>query len=72
MAVEMPEREHGEHRKHICSHLPCKCHANGVYCGEFCKSVEESCDDRKCGCGHMECDATKQMGNESTFSSTGS
>jgi hypothetical protein len=65
MAVtEMPE--------HACEHLPCHCHSSGEYCSEFCAKVEESSDDRKCGCGHMNCDITSQVGNESTFAATGS
>jgi hypothetical protein len=60
--------------EHICQHGACKCRPEETdeYCGEFCKEVETSEDDRKCGCGHMACDYTKQMGNESTFDATGS
>lgn len=58
---------------HVCEHLPCKCHhAQGEYCSSFCAQVETSSDDRKCGCGHMECDTTAMMGNEQTFDATGS
>jgi hypothetical protein len=57
---------------HICQHLSCKCSSDDQFCGRFCKEVETSSDDLKCGCGHMACDTTKQMGNESTFDATGS
>jgi hypothetical protein len=59
---------------HLCQHGSCKCHADesADYCGTFCKDVETSEDDQKCGCGHMACDYTKQMGNEATFDATGS
>ena len=68
MAVEF----NPESNPHVCHNLACKCTAGGQYCGEFCECVETSSDDLKCGCGHMACDSTKQMGNESTFDSTGS
>jgi hypothetical protein len=57
---------------HSCEHLPCKCSGGDHYCGQFCEQVETSSDDMKCGCGHMACDTTKVMGNESTFDATGS
>ena len=57
---------------HTCENIPCKCHGDGHFCGSFCEDVETSSDDRKCGCGHMGCDTTAQMGNEQTFDSTGS
>ena len=71
-------REHGQSdevvafRAHVCDSTACKCRSEEEYCGEFCKSVETSSDDLKCGCGHMACDITKQLGNESTFDATGS
>ncbi len=57
---------------HNCQNMACKCHADedADYCNSFCEDVETSEDDRKCGCGHMACDWTKQMGNEQTFGST--
>jgi hypothetical protein len=63
-----------EFETHQCKHVACKCNANaeGEFCDSFCEDVETSEDDKKCGCGHMACDATKQMGNESTFDATGS
>lgn len=58
---------------HSCEHLGCKCSAtDGHYCGLFCQDVEVSEDDLKCGCGHSQCDYTREMGNESTFAPTGS
>jgi hypothetical protein len=59
---------------HTCSNVPCKCNATdgAEFCNSFCEEVETSEDDRKCGCGHMACDYTKQMGNEQTFDATGS
>ena len=60
---------------HLCHNLSCKCNADeSHFCNSFCSQVGEdtSEDDRKCGCGHMACDYTKQMGNESTFDATGS
>ena len=59
---------------HQCEHMSCKCNVDTAdeFCGIFCKDVETSEDDMKCGCGHMRCDATKEMGNENTFSRSGS
>jgi hypothetical protein len=65
MAMEMGS-DHG------CENLPCKCHGEGEFCSEFCKEVETSSDDLKCGRGHMACDTNTQMGNEETFAATGS
>jgi hypothetical protein len=65
MSVELEQEQ-------PCQHVPCKCRAAGAYCDSFCEEVETSSDDLKCGCGHMMCDATKQIGNESTFDATGS
>ncbi|HEY9793207.1 MAG TPA: hypothetical protein V6D22_22595 [Candidatus Obscuribacterales bacterium] len=67
MSVEMNDLQ-----PHICKHLSCKCAADGDFCGAFCEDVETSSDDLKCGCGHMKCDVSVQMGNESTFDATGS
>lgn len=59
-----------------CSHGSCKCQADAEasgseiekFCSEFCeKSDEGSPDFSRCGCGHSQCDATKQIGNEETF-----
>lgn len=58
-----------------CENVACKCNISGQdehFCNTFCKDVETSEDDRKCGCGHMACDYTKMMGNEQTFDATGS
>lgn len=65
MSVELPQQQQ-------CQHVACKCSAEGSFCNSFCEDVETSEKDRKCGCGHMMCDTTNQMGNGSTFDSTGS
>jgi hypothetical protein len=60
---------------HACEHVACKCNvenAEDKFCNAFCGEVETSSDDLKCGCGHMACDYTKQMGNEQTFDATAS
>jgi hypothetical protein len=60
---------------HQCENVACKCNTSTEqdhFCNAFCEEVETSEDDRKCGCGHMACDYTKQMGNEATFDATGS
>jgi len=60
---------------HSCENMACKCNLTGEadhFCNAFCEEVETSSDDHKCGCGHMACDYTKQMGNEQTFDATGS
>ena len=57
----------------MCKHPACKCRAeDGDCCGEFCKSSDTTGEDPHCGCGHMACDMTAEMGNESTFASSGS
>jgi hypothetical protein len=62
--------------EHICQNLACKCRPDSEleFCNQFCEDLgsESSSDDRKCGCGHMACDYTKQMGNEQTFDASGS
>lgn len=56
-----------------CAHPACKCQVQeGECCGDFCKDTESSEDDLRCGCGHMACDTTKELGNENSFASTGS
>jgi hypothetical protein len=57
-----------------CTNVPCKCKAQDgdCCCGEYCKGFDPSEDDRHCGCGHMACDITKELGNENSFASTGS
>lgn len=56
-----------------CNHVACKCQTTeGSCCSEFCRNVETSEDNQRCGCGHTACDTTKEIGNESTFASTGS
>lgn len=56
-----------------CSHTGCKCQATeGEFCNEFCEKVETSDDIQLCGCGHFACDTSKELGNEGTFSATGS
>lgn len=58
---------------HSCTNLPCKCKVqDGECCGEYCKEFDPSGEDPHCGCGHMACDITKELGNENTFASTGS
>jgi hypothetical protein len=69
MAVEFEQQQ-----QQPCQRVACKCSTTSSegFCNSFCSDVETSEDDQKCGCGHMACDATKQMGNESTFDATGS
>lgn len=56
-----------------CSHVGCNCQTTeGEFCNEFCEQVETSDDMQLCGCGHFACDASKELGNEGTFSQTGS
>lgn len=58
---------------HQCNNVACKCNVSAEdFCGDFCEVVDPSEDDRHCGCGHTACDITKQLGNEGTFSPTGS
>lgn len=51
---------------HACKSTACKCHipSNDDYCNEFCRRVESSEEVGRCGCGHSDCDVTKQIGNE--------
>jgi hypothetical protein len=62
--------------EHFCQNMACKCHPDMTdqFCNSFCQEIgsDTSSDDRKCGCGHMACDYTKQMGNEQTFDASGS
>lgn len=56
-----------------CTNVPCKCTADDAdCCGDYCENFDPSENDRHCGCGHMACDTTKELGNENSFSSTGS
>lgn len=71
MSVELEANQ-----PHGCENIACKCQTDGNahYCNQFCQELggETSSDDRKCGCGHMACDITKQLGNADTFAATGS
>ena len=57
---------------HGCKVPSCKCHVqqDQDYCNEFCAGVETSSDLHRCGCGHSDCDLSKQLGNVSTFDQT--
>jgi hypothetical protein len=57
---------------HVCRSTACKCMIPGdqEYCNSFCANVETSGELHRCGCGHMNCDLTKQLGNEETFERT--
>src|SRR5581483_9830328 len=61
-------------QNHHCVHVACKCNIDGnqSYCSPFCKDVETSEDDNRCGCGHTDCDTTPELGNVATFEATGS
>jgi hypothetical protein len=53
-----------------CEHPACKCvitELDASCCGSFCEEVEQSEDLANCGCGHVMCDVSKELGNVSTF-----